>query len=89
MPPRGGGGPPGGGGGQPIGNIFGNQKKPGETLAEVGVDLTQLAAEGKLDPVIGRDAEIKRMIQILSRRTKSNPVLIGPAGTGKSAVIEV
>lgn len=86
MPPRGGGG--GGGGGQPIGNIFGNQKKPGETLAEVGIDLTQLAAEGKLDPVIGRDAEIKRMIQILSRRTKSNPVLIAPAGVGKTAIVE-
>lgn len=84
-PPRGGGG---GGPGQPIGNIFGNQKKAGETLAEVGIDLTQLAAEGKLDPVIGRDAEIKRMIQILSRRTKSNPVLIAPAGVGKTAIVE-
>lgn len=88
MPPRGGGGGGDGGGGQPIGNIFGNQKKPGETLAEVGIDLTQLAAEGKLDPVIGRDAEIKRMIQILSRRTKSNPVLIAPAGVGKTAIVE-
>ena len=50
--------------------------------------MTQLAKEGKLDPVIGRDHEIRRTIQILSRRTKNNPVLIGNAGTGKTAVME-
>ena len=51
-------------------------------------DLTQMAREGKLDPVIGRDAEILRVIQILSRRTKNNPVLIGEAGVGKTAIVE-
>ncbi|NIV37066.1 MAG: ATP-dependent Clp protease ATP-binding subunit, partial [Anaerolineae bacterium] len=51
-------------------------------------DLTQLAREGKLDPVIGRDAEILRVIQVLSRRTKNNPVLIGSAGVGKTAIAE-
>ena len=50
--------------------------------------LTQLAVEGKLDPVIGRDTEILRVIQILSRRTKNNPVLIGEAGVGKTAIVE-
>ncbi|EER34327.1 heat shock protein 78, mitochondrial precursor [Candida tropicalis MYA-3404] len=57
-------------------------------LEKFGTDLTQLAKEGKLDPVIGRDHEIRRTIQILSRRTKNNPVLIGNAGTGKTAVME-
>ncbi|RCK54704.1 Heat shock protein 78, mitochondrial [Candida viswanathii] len=57
-------------------------------LEKYGTDLTQLAKEGKLDPVIGRDHEIRRTIQILSRRTKNNPVLIGNAGTGKTAVME-
>jgi ATP-dependent Clp protease ATP-binding subunit ClpB len=57
-------------------------------LEEYGVDLTQRARDGKLDPVIGRDAEIHRTIQILSRRTKNNPVLIGAAGTGKTAILE-
>ncbi|PIL30251.1 transporter [Ganoderma sinense ZZ0214-1] len=52
------------------------------------VDLTELAREGKLDPTIGRDEEIRRTIQILSRRTKSNPVLIGPPGVGKTAILE-
>ncbi|MFZ8851232.1 MAG: Clp protease N-terminal domain-containing protein, partial [Armatimonadota bacterium] len=51
-------------------------------------DLTQLAIEGKLDPVIGRDAEIERVIQILCRRTKNNPVLVGDAGVGKTAIVE-
>lgn len=57
-------------------------------LEKYGSDLTQLAKDGKLDPVIGRDEEIRRTIQILSRRTKNNPVLIGNAGTGKTAVME-
>lgn len=57
-------------------------------LEKYGVDLTARAKEGKLDPVIGRDAEIHRTIQILSRRTKNNPVMIGSAGTGKTAILE-
>lgn len=57
-------------------------------LEKYGTDLTALAREGKLDPVIGRDEEIRRTIQILSRRTKNNPVLIGNAGTGKTAIME-
>ncbi|TVY89853.1 Heat shock protein 78, mitochondrial [Lachnellula willkommii] len=57
-------------------------------LEEYGVDLTARAKDGKLDPVIGRDAEIHRTIQVLSRRTKNNPVLIGSAGTGKTAILE-
>ena len=52
-------------------------------------DLTQLAADGKLDPVIGRDKEIQRVVQILSRRTKNNPVLIGEPGVGKTAIAEL
>ena len=57
-------------------------------LAKFGVDLTQKAKQGKLDPVIGRSEEIERVIQILSRRTKNNPILIGEPGVGKSAVVE-
>ena len=57
-------------------------------LEQYGVDLTERARAGKLDPVIGRDGEIHRTIQILSRRTKNNPVLIGKAGTGKTAILE-
>ena len=57
-------------------------------LDQFGVDLTRCAAEGKLDPVIGREAEIERVIQILGRRKKNNPVLIGEAGVGKSAIVE-
>ncbi|TQS38585.1 hypothetical protein Golomagni_00906 [Golovinomyces magnicellulatus] len=57
-------------------------------LEKYGVDLTDRAKAGKLDPVVGRDSEIQRTIQILSRRTKNNPVLIGSAGTGKTAIIE-
>ncbi|KAI5805420.1 P-loop containing nucleoside triphosphate hydrolase protein [Peziza echinospora] len=83
---RGGSGPhpPGGthrmdlGGGEP-------EKPP---LEQYGVDLTAKAREGKLDPVIGRNEEIRRTIQVLSRRTKNNPVLIGNAGTGKTAILE-
>jgi ATP-dependent Clp protease ATP-binding subunit ClpB len=59
-----------------------------EALEKYGRDLTQLAREGKLDPVIGRDEEIRRTIQILSRRTKNNPVLIGEPGVGKTAIVE-
>ena len=58
------------------------------TLERFSRDLTQMAREGKLDPVIGRDVEILRVIQILSRRTKNNPVLIGEAGVGKTAIVE-
>jgi ATP-dependent Clp protease ATP-binding subunit ClpB len=57
-------------------------------LEQYGVDLTERAREGKLDPVIGRDAEIRRVVQVLSRRTKNNPVLIGEPGVGKTAVVE-
>ncbi len=59
-----------------------------QALAKFGRDLTELAEEGKLDPVIGRDEEIRRVIQILSRRTKNNPVLIGEPGVGKTAIVE-
>ena len=59
-----------------------------EALEKYGRDLTQAAAQGKLDPVIGRDEEIRRTIQILSRRTKNNPVLIGEPGVGKTAIVE-
>ena len=67
-------------------NLGGEPEK--SALEQYGVDLTQRAREGKLDPVIGRDAEIHRTCQILSRRTKNNPVLIGSAGTGKTAILE-
>ena len=59
-----------------------------EALEKYSVDLTQAAADGRLDPVIGRDAEIRRVVQVLSRRTKNNPVLIGEPGVGKTAVVE-
>jgi len=59
-----------------------------EALAKYSRDLTQLARAGKLDPVIGRDEEIRRVIQVLSRRTKNNPVLIGEPGVGKTAIVE-
>src|SRR5215468_5549924 len=59
-----------------------------QALEKYGIDLTQRARDGKLDPVIGRDAEIRRVIQVLSRRTKNNPVLIGDPGVGKTAVVE-
>ena len=60
----------------------------GEALAKYGTDLTEAAREGRLDPVIGRDDEIRRVVQVLSRRTKNNPVLIGEPGVGKTAVVE-
>ncbi|MGC9358944.1 MAG: ATP-dependent Clp protease ATP-binding subunit [Anaerolineae bacterium] len=59
-----------------------------KTLEKYSRDLTELASEGKLDPVIGRDVEIQRVLQVLSRRTKNNPVLIGEAGVGKTAIVE-
>ena len=59
-----------------------------QALEKYGVDLTQLAREGKVDPVIGRDSEIRRVVQVLSRRTKNNPVLIGEPGVGKTAIVE-
>src|ERR1700691_1310369 len=59
-----------------------------KALEKYGIDFTQAARDGKLDPVIGRDAEIRRVIQVLSRRTKNNPVLIGEPGVGKTAVVE-
>ena len=60
----------------------------GTALQQYGVNLTEIAREGKLDPVIGRDAEIRRVSQVLTRRTKNNPVLIGEPGVGKTAVVE-
>jgi ATP-dependent Clp protease ATP-binding subunit ClpC len=65
-----------------------SKKSQTPALDNFGRDLTQLAREGKLDPVIGREAEIERVIQVLSRRTKNNPVLIGEAGVGKTAIVE-
>jgi ATP-dependent Clp protease ATP-binding subunit ClpB len=65
-----------------------DMKKKGGTLALYAEDLTERAKAGKLDNVIGRDAEIKRTLQVLSRRTKNNPVLIGEPGVGKTAVVE-
>src|SRR5213082_2710838 len=59
-----------------------------QALSKFGRDLTEAAEQGKLDPVIGRDEEIRRVIQVLSRRTKNNPVLIGEPGTGKTAIVE-
>lgn len=67
---------------------FASKNEEKSALENYGVDLTAKAKEGKLDPVIGRDAEIQRTIQVLSRRTKNNPVLIGSAGTGKTAILE-
>ena len=65
-----------------------NQQDNKKPLEQFGTDLTALAREGKLDPVIGRDEEIRRTMQILSRRTKNNPVLIGEPGVGKTAIVE-
>ena len=59
-----------------------------QALAKYGIDLTERARDGKVDPVIGRDSEIRRVVQVLSRRTKNNPVLIGEPGVGKTAVVE-
>ncbi|HEY8505457.1 MAG TPA: Clp protease N-terminal domain-containing protein, partial [Gemmataceae bacterium] len=65
-----------------------NPEETYQALEKYGRDLTELARKGKLDPVIGRDEEIRRVIQVLSRRTKNNPVLIGQPGTGKTAIVE-
>src|SRR3712207_2216240 len=65
-----------------------NAEEQYESLGKFGNDLTEQAREGKLDPVIGRDDEIRRVIQVLSRRTKNNPVLIGEPGVGKTAIVE-
>src|SRR6266581_355971 len=66
----------------------GEGKKSSKLLDQFGRNLTKLAADGKLDPVVGRETEIERIMQILSRRTKNNPVLIGEPGVGKTAVVE-
>src|SRR3712207_1085272 len=66
----------------------GEGKKSSKLLDQFGRNLTKLAAEGKLDPVVGRETEIERIMQILSRRTKNNPVLVGEPGVGKTAVVE-
>ena len=65
-----------------------NPESTYEALERYGRDLTELARKGKLDPVIGRDEEVRRVIQVLSRRTKNNPVLIGEPGVGKTAIVE-
>lgn len=69
---------------------MGGQQAPekGATLAQYTTDLTQMAREGRLDPVIGRDAEVRRTLQILSRKNKGNAALVGPAGVGKTAIME-
>ena len=66
----------------------GGGKKGTGLLGEYGINLTELARQGVLDPVIGRDSEITRVVEILNRRTKNNPVLTGEAGVGKTAVVE-
>jgi ATP-dependent Clp protease ATP-binding subunit ClpC len=70
------------------GGSSGEGKKSSKLLDQFGRNLTKLAAEGKLDPVVGRETEIERIMQILSRRTKNNPVLVGEPGVGKTAVVE-
>jgi ATP-dependent Clp protease ATP-binding subunit ClpB len=80
---------------QPLQQVRGNQRVTSpdpestyQALEKYGRDLTKLAEQGKLDPVIGRDDEIRRVVQVLSRRTKNNPVLIGEPGVGKTAIVE-
>src|SRR5213079_880748 len=68
--------------------VRGGQRGTSQALEKFGRDLTELAEQGRLDPVIGRDEEIRRLIQVLSRRTKNNPVLIGDPGVGKTAIVE-
>jgi ATP-dependent Clp protease ATP-binding subunit ClpC len=79
---------PGGGGGGSSETSTKSSKSKTPALDSFGRDLTELARQGKLDPVIGREKEIERAIQILSRRTKNNPVLLGEAGVGKTAIVE-
>jgi len=69
-------------------NVFKKKKNKKLLLEELGIDLTKKALNNELDPVIGRDTEIKRVLEVLSRRTKNNPLLIGPAGVGKTAIVE-
>src|SRR6266516_4669661 len=78
----------GGGQGAGAGGAQGEGKKSSKLLDQFGRNLTKLASEGKLDPVVGRETEIERIMQILSRRTKNNPVLVGEPGVGKTAVVE-
>src|SRR5690349_9181545 len=83
--------PQGGGQGQQAsgaGTAGTGEKKSSKLLDQFGRNLTKLAADGKLDPVVGRETEIERIMQILSRRTKNNPVLVGEPGVGKTAVVE-
>ncbi|MGD8744294.1 MAG: type VI secretion system ATPase TssH, partial [Candidatus Woesebacteria bacterium] len=68
--------------------ILDTPKEEGPFLPKYTIDLTEQASDGKLDPVIGRDTEIRRVMQILARRTKNNPVLIGDPGVGKTAIAE-
>ncbi len=71
-----------------LNNMFKDPKKDPDLLKKYGRNLTELALKGKLDPVIGREEEIRRIIRVLSRRTKNNPVLVGDPGVGKTAIIE-
>ena len=73
---------------QPGGSSQRQQTSRTPTLDELGVDLTKMARESRLDPVIGREIELERVVQILSRRTKNNPVLVGEPGVGKTAIVE-
>jgi ATP-dependent Clp protease ATP-binding subunit ClpB len=68
--------------------VVSDSERKYEALEKYGIDLTKMAKQGKLDPAIGRDEEIKRCIQILSRRTKNNLVLIGEPGVGKTVIVE-
>src|ERR1700751_3028775 len=77
-----------GGSGSGAGSPAGEGKKSSKLLDQFGRNLTKLASEGKLDPCVGRETEIERIMQILSRRTKNNPVLVGEPGVGKTAVVE-
>ena len=77
-----------GGGGETGGSTKGSKASKTPALDSFGRDLTELARQGKLDPVIGREKEIERAVQILCRRTKNNPVLLGEAGVGKTAIVE-
>ena len=75
--------------GQTAGTVHGTGREKGATtLEKFGIEMTAAAAEGKIDPVVGRAREIERMVQILGRRKKNNPVLVGEAGVGKSAIVE-